>query len=60
MLVPAVMAMAYGLLFATLMTLLFVPCLYLVNNDINTLLGTGRHWIEKWWMDISSSGMFKR
>ncbi len=33
-LVPTVMAMAYGLLFATFLTLLFVPCLYMINEDI--------------------------
>lgn len=32
--VPTVMAMAYGLIFATLLTLLFVPSLYLINRDI--------------------------
>ena len=37
-LVPTVMAMAYGLMFATLLTLIFVPCLYLINEDINSLL----------------------
>jgi len=26
--------MAYGLLFATLLTLVFVPCLYMINEDI--------------------------
>jgi len=38
MLVPAVMAMAYGLLFASLLTLLFIPALYLINRDIRVLL----------------------
>jgi multidrug efflux pump subunit AcrB len=35
--VPVVMAMAYGLLFATLLTLLFTPSLYMVNTDIMRL-----------------------
>jgi multidrug efflux pump subunit AcrB len=34
-LVPVVMAMSYGLLFATLLTLVFVPCLYMINEDIS-------------------------
>jgi len=37
-LVPVVMAMAYGLLFATLLTLVFVPCLYMINEDIAGIL----------------------
>ncbi|HOP63731.1 MAG TPA: efflux RND transporter permease subunit [Spirochaetota bacterium] len=36
-LVPTVMAMAYGLLFATTLTLVFVPCLYMINEDIKML-----------------------
>jgi len=34
MLVPAVLAMAYGLLFATLLTLILIPSLYMVNDDL--------------------------
>ena len=34
-LVPAVMAMAYGLLFATVLTLIFLPSLYMINEDIH-------------------------
>ena len=36
-LVPVVMAMAYGLLFATLLTLVLIPALYLINLDIQRL-----------------------
>ncbi len=36
-LVPVVMAMAYGLVFATTVTLLLVPALYLVNGDMQKL-----------------------
>jgi len=39
MLVPIVMAMAYGLIFATFLTLLFVPCLYMINEDIRKITG---------------------
>ena len=35
--VPVVMAMAYGLLFASLLTLFFIPSLYMVNNDIKKI-----------------------
>jgi multidrug efflux pump subunit AcrB len=34
MIVPVVMAMAYGLLFATLLTLVLTPSLYMINTDI--------------------------
>lgn len=34
MLVPVVVAIAYGLLFATLLTLIFIPSLYLIRLDI--------------------------
>lgn len=33
-LIPTVMAMAYGLLFATLLTLFFVPVLYMIGDDL--------------------------
>ena len=36
-LVPVVLAMAYGLLFATLLTLIFVPAVYMVSMDIKKL-----------------------
>jgi multidrug efflux pump subunit AcrB len=39
MIVPVVMAIAYGLLFATVITLVFTPSLYLVNVDIRRLVG---------------------
>lgn len=48
-LVPVVMAMAYGLLFATLLTLVFVPCLYMINEDIADFFGK-----------IKLSGIFKQ
>ena len=35
---PAAMAMSYGLLFGTVLILLFVPCLYLVREDIILIL----------------------
>ncbi len=36
-LVPTVMALAYGLLFATLLTLVFIPALYMFNVDIKSV-----------------------
>ncbi len=35
---PMVLALGYGLLFATLLTLVFVPALYMVNMDITKFL----------------------
>ena len=37
MLVPIVLAIAYGLLFASLLTLLFIPSLYLIRLDVINL-----------------------
>lgn len=34
---PAALAMSYGLIFGTILILLFVPCLYLIREDIFTL-----------------------
>jgi len=38
-LVPAAIAMAYGLLVATFLTLIIVPCVYLITEDIRVKLG---------------------
>jgi hypothetical protein len=35
---PMVVAIAYGLTFATMLTLLVVPCLYLIGNDVRRAL----------------------
>ena len=37
MIAPMVLAMGWGLLFATPLTLVLVPCLYLVRNDIGNI-----------------------
>ena len=39
MIVPVVMAMAYGLLFATSLTLIFTPSLYMVDMDLRRVFG---------------------
>ncbi|MCP4137177.1 MAG: efflux RND transporter permease subunit [bacterium] len=41
-LVPTVMAMSYGLLFATVLTLIFIPSLYMVNMDAIVLVGKAK------------------
>jgi len=41
-LVPAAIAMAYGLLAATFLTLVLVPCIYLITEDILTRFFSGR------------------
>ena len=35
---PSVLALGYGLLFATVLTLIFVPCVYLIRVDIGRFL----------------------
>lgn len=34
---PTTMAMAYGLLFATLLTLIFIPVLYMIGDDLRSI-----------------------
>jgi multidrug efflux pump subunit AcrB len=41
-LIPAAISLAFGVLFATLLTLVFVPCLYLMLEDFHKI----RHWIS--------------
>ena len=36
---PMAVSIAFGLMFATLLTLLVVPCLYLIGNDVGRVLG---------------------
>ncbi len=36
---PMVVSLAFGLLFATLLTLLVVPCLYVIGDDVRRVLG---------------------
>ncbi|MBI2058589.1 MAG: efflux RND transporter permease subunit [Nitrospirae bacterium] len=35
---PSVLALGYGLLFATILTLFFIPCVYLIRLDVGNLL----------------------
>ncbi|WP_316978840.1 efflux RND transporter permease subunit [Shumkonia mesophila] len=35
--IPMALSLGYGILFATLITLLLVPCLYLINEDVTAL-----------------------
>lgn len=44
-LVPAAIALAYGLMFASLFTLFVVPCLYLLFVDIGRLFSAMHGWI---------------
>ncbi len=41
-LIPMAVSLGFGIIFATLITLLLVPSLYLVIEDIKRLFGTGR------------------
>ncbi|MBN2447597.1 MAG: efflux RND transporter permease subunit [Phycisphaerae bacterium] len=38
--IPMALSLGYGILFATVITLLLVPCLYIVLEDIKALLGS--------------------
>lgn len=39
---PMAMALGYGLLFATPITLVLIPCLYMIGNDIRHLFKRGQ------------------
>ncbi|MEJ2363384.1 MAG: efflux RND transporter permease subunit [Deltaproteobacteria bacterium] len=41
-LIPMAVSLGFGIMFATLITLLLVPCLYLMVEDIKSLFGIGR------------------
>ena len=51
--VPIVMAMAYGLMFASILTLIFLPCLFMISFD----LGLMRIPQKKFEMDIEGDGL---
>lgn len=42
-LIPAAAALGYGILFATVITLVLTPSLLLIHNDINTLINKVKH-----------------
>ncbi len=39
--IPMALSLGYGILFATFISLLIVPCLYLVVEDVKHWLGLG-------------------
>ncbi|AWL12230.1 Nodulation protein NolG [Saliniradius amylolyticus] len=39
--IPMAISLAFGILFATVITLILVPCLYLILNDVRRLFGGG-------------------
>ena len=41
--IPMALSLGYGILFATAITLLLVPCLFMVIEDIRSKLGTDIH-----------------
>ena len=51
--VPIVMAMAYGLMFASMLTLIFLPCLFMISFD----LGLMKIPQKKFEMDIEGEGL---
>jgi multidrug efflux pump subunit AcrB len=44
---PMALSLGYGLLFGTLMTLILLPCLYLINHEFI-------NWIKKLWGNATS------
>lgn len=52
--IPMAVSLAFGVLFATVITLIFIPCLYVVGTDIKS--GLRRVFQEKTKMPLSSDG----
>ena len=42
LMMPMAIALAFGILFATTMTLILIPCLYIIADDFMAILGA-RH-----------------
>jgi hypothetical protein len=42
-LIPMALALASGVLFATIVTLFFVPSMYIILEDVKSLLGFSSH-----------------
>ncbi|UPQ89716.1 efflux RND transporter permease subunit [Vibrio sinaloensis] len=45
--IPMAVALGFAVLFATLLTLVLVPCLYLILEDIKALFGKLKHWLPR-------------
>jgi hypothetical protein len=52
--IPMAISLGYGILFATLITLVLVPCLYMVIEDLGNLHGSVKSGFGK--LTRSSSG----
>ena len=46
-LIPAAASLGYGILFATVITLLLIPALVLINEDVRSLMVRGREHLRK-------------
>ena len=46
-LIPMATSLAFGILFATIITLFLIPTTYLAAEDVRTLLGRGFNWYRK-------------
>ena len=55
-LIPMAVSLAYGVLFATAITLYLVPCTLLVGNDLSTGARAFTRWYTKPFQDASDSG----
>jgi hypothetical protein len=46
-LIPMAVSLAFGILFATVITLFLIPCAYLATEDIKRLFGKALGWYTK-------------
>jgi len=52
-LIPMAVSLAFGVLFATLVSLLLVPCLLVVSHDVRALQ---QRWLDRWRAPDASEG----
>jgi len=50
--IPMAISLAFGVLFATVVTLLLIPCIYVIIEDINHLSGIAKQSIKRRWNSI--------
>jgi multidrug efflux pump subunit AcrB len=48
---PAVLALAFGVLFALFVTLLLVPALYVIGDDAKRGIAIAKQWVKQWLKD---------
>ena len=56
-LIPMAVSLAYGILFATAITLFLIPCSYQISADLGSILTKARNWYFKTPAKAGTSGV---